>query len=136
MEHATLSIALSAAALGSGTAALLVAVLRKRNHIHDELRKQLDEAIDENTRLIAESKKLADELHAAKVKVSPELLQKYADMAIATAEQVAAPDATGKDKLRAALDALKKLDEGDNGVRDWSDAEHRIAIEAALRRGR
>lgn len=132
MDTPTLSVVLSSLALGSGLVAVLVALLRKKNHIHDDLRKQLDEAVDENARLLVENKKLSDDLHAAKVKVSPELLEKYAAMAVATAEQVAAADATPKDKLRAALDALRKLDEGDNGVRDWTDAEHRIAIEAVL----
>ena len=39
---------------------------------------------------------------------------------------------TGEEKLRHALGAAKRLDEGDNGTRDWSDAQIRIAIEAAL----
>lgn len=41
---------------------------------------------------------------------------------------------TSEEKLRHALGAARRLDEGDNGKRDWSDAQIRIAIEAELRR--
>lgn len=38
------------------------------------------------------------------------------------------------DKMGATLDAARRLDVGDNGKRDFSDAEFRIAIEAEYRR--
>jgi hypothetical protein len=41
---------------------------------------------------------------------------------------------TPEEKLRHAVGAAQRLDAGDNGKRDWSDAQIRIAIEAELRR--
>jgi hypothetical protein len=37
-------------------------------------------------------------------------------------------------ELRHAIGAAQRLDAGDNGKRDWSDSQIRIAIEAALAR--
>ena len=68
-------------------------------------------------------------LHVATVKVTPEVLEEYALQAVAYAEQVGG---SGAEKLRHAIEAAQKLDAGDNGRRDWSDAQIRIAIEAAL----
>lgn len=74
---------------------------------------------------------LEAQLHDARVKTSPELLARYADEAVAYAEQMGGD---AKAKLRTALEACKLRDAGDNGKRDWTDAEHRIAIEAAVGR--
>ena len=41
---------------------------------------------------------------------------------------------SGPEKLAHAMDAFRKLDEGDNGVRDFNDGQTRILIEAALKR--
>lgn len=43
---------------------------------------------------------------------------------------------TSEEKLRHAVGAAQRLDAGDNGKRDWSDAQLRIAIEAELNRGK
>ena len=40
------------------------------------------------------------------------------------------------DRLRIALEAAKRLDASDNGVRNFSDAQLRIALEAELNRGK
>ena len=128
MDYLTLSMAAVAMGFSVGS------FVRKRNEVHHNLRVQLDEAIAENARLLEERAKLQDALHAAEVKVSPETLAKYADEAVAYAEQMCAPGTHKRDKLRVALDACKLRDAGDNGKRDWTDAEHRIAIEAALAR--
>ena len=37
-------------------------------------------------------------------------------------------------KLRQAIEAAQRLDAGDNGKRDYSDAQLRIAVEAELNR--
>lgn len=107
------------------------AAYRKRNHIEVELRAQLDQALEENQRLQAEGKRLSGELHAAELKLSPDLLVQYAAQAVSAAEQLGG---TPGEKLRKALDAARALDAGDNGRRDWSDAQLRIAIEAEVGR--
>ena len=43
---------------------------------------------------------------------------------------------TAEEKLRHAVGAAQRLDAGDNGKRDGSDAQLRIAIEAELNRGK
>lgn len=48
---------------------------------------------------------------------------------IAYAEQVGG---TSEEKLRHAIHAAQRLDAGDNGKRDYTDAQIRIAIEAEL----
>lgn len=71
-------------------------------------------------------------LREAKVKASaPETLARIADEAVAYAEQMGGKAA---DKLAHALAAARRLDNDDNGVRDFTDAQLRIAIEAALQR--
>jgi hypothetical protein len=66
-------------------------------------------------------------------KAGADILASYADQAVAAAEQLGG---SGPDKLQRALDALRVLDAGDNGKRDWTDAQHRIAIEAAILRSK
>jgi|LakMenEpi03Aug12_release.lakeMendotaPanAssembly.Ray.scaffolds.fasta_scaffold99264_5 hypothetical protein len=121
------ALASSALALGAS----VIAVWRKKNHVHDDLRKQLDEALEENVRLIAESKAQADALHHAKTRATSESLDEHAKRAVAYAEQLGG---TGKQKLAHALGASIKFDRDSNGQQDWTDAQHRIAIEAALAR--
>lgn len=60
-------------------------------------------------------------------------LTEVAVRAVAYAEQMGG---TNEEKLRHAIGAAQRLDAGDNGKRDWSDAQIRIAIEAELMRGR
>lgn len=121
------SLITSCIALGGA----VVAFTRKENHIHDDLRKQLDEALEENVRLIAENKAQADALHHAKTRATSESLDEHAKRAVAYAEQLGG---TGKQKLAHALGASIKFDRDSNGQQDWTDAQHRIAIEAALAR--
>ena len=119
------ALASSALALGAS----VVAVWRKKNHVHDDLRKQLDEALEENKRLIAENKSQADALHHAKMRATSESLDEHAKRAVAYAEQMGG---TGEEKLRHALGASVRFDCDSNGQQDWTYAQHRIAIEAAL----
>lgn len=71
-------------------------------------------------------------LREAKVKAdAPQVLAGIADKAVAYAEQMGGKSA---DKLAHALAAARRLDNDDNGVRDFTDAQLRIAIEAALQR--
>jgi len=121
------ALASSALALGAS----VVAVWRKKNHVHDDLRKQLDEALEENKRLIAENKSQADALHHAKMRATSESLDEHAKRAVAYAEQMGG---TGEEKLRHALGASIIGDKGANGRQDWTDAQHRIAIEAEISR--
>ncbi len=58
-------------------------------------------------------------------------LTEIAVRAVGYAEQMG-PGAYGK--LNQALESAKKLDAGDNGRRDFTDAQLRIAIEAELAR--
>jgi len=58
-------------------------------------------------------------------------LAEVAVRAVAYGEQMGK---TPAEKLRHAVGAAQRLDAGDNGKRDWSDAQIRIAIEAELRR--
>lgn len=119
------SIAASLLALGLSVGAML----RKKNHVHDDLRKQLDEALAENERMARENARLADELHQVRLKVTPEVAQQFAKLAVDYAEQLGG---TSEEKLRHAYSCFVKLDEGDNGQRDWSDKDIRIFIEAEL----
>lgn len=56
-------------------------------------------------------------------------LTELAVRAVAYGEQMGK---TPEEKLRHAIGAAQRLDAGDNGKRDWSDSQIRIAIEAAL----
>ncbi len=120
---------ISIAAFAVSLVALAVALARKHTHISADLMAERDLAVAQNLRVREELEQTRAELHAAVVKISPEVLASYAKQAVAYAEQMGG---TNEEKLRHALGAAYKLDEGDNGKRDWSDAQIRIAIEAAL----
>jgi len=120
---------ISIAAFAVSLVALAVALARKHTHISADLMAERDLAVAQNLRVREELEQTRAELHAAVVKISPEVLASYAKQAVAYAEQMGG---TSEEKLRHALGAAYKLDEGDNGKRDWSDAQIRIAIEAAL----
>lgn len=106
-----------------------VAVFRKKNHIHDDLRKQLDEALSENKRLGEELAQSRADHHAATLKLTPEVGKQYAKVSVDYGEQIGG---TSEEKLRHALGCFDRLDSGDNGKRDWTDAQARIFIEAEL----
>lgn len=126
-----LHLGLSLAALALGAIAVGVSLSRRTNHVVEGLRSELDLALAENKRLLEENQRQAAELHDAKVKLSPEKLEEHARMAVAYAEQLGGD---GPTKLRTALAASIRLDRDANGRQDWTDAQHRIAIEAALAR--
>lgn len=56
-------------------------------------------------------------------------LTEIAVRAVAYGEQMGK---TPEEKLRHAIGAAQRLDAGDNGKRDWSDAQLRIAVEAQV----
>ena len=117
------SLALAAVSVGFTGA-------RRRAPVVEGLRSELDLANEENARLVKENAALADELHAAKVKASgPEKLREHARLGVDYAEQMGG---TPKQKLAHALGASIKSDRGANGMQDWTDAQHRIAVEAEL----
>jgi len=60
-------------------------------------------------------------------------LSQVAVQAVAYGEQMGK---TPEEKLRHAVGAAQRLDAGDNGKRDWSDAQIRIAIEAEIQRAK
>ena len=60
-------------------------------------------------------------------------LAEVAVRAVAYGEQMGK---TPEEKLKHAVGAAQRLDAGDNGKRDFSDAQIRIAIEAELARGK
>lgn len=60
-------------------------------------------------------------------------LAEVAVRAVAYGEQMGK---TPEEKLRHAIGAGQRLDAGDNGRRDWSDAQLRIAIEAEIQRSK
>ena len=121
---AALSVAVSLVSAGAVFA-------RRKNHIVEGLRSELDLALEENKRLVAELAQTADDLHAARLKVTPEKLSEHARIGVAYAEQMGG---TGEEKLRHALGASIIGDKGANGRQDWTDAQHRIAIEAEISR--
>lgn len=43
---------------------------------------------------------------------------------------------TPAEKLKHAVGAAQRLDAGDNGKRDWTDAQLRIALEAEINRSK
>ena len=85
--------------------------------------------VEQNKRLTAELAQTKDELHTALVKVTPELLANHARHGVAYAEQMGG---TPEQKWRHAVDASIISDKGANGVQDWTDAQHRIAVEVAV----
>lgn len=103
--------------------------LRRKNHVERSLRSEIELVLDENKRLTEELNETRGALHAATVKINPEILAHYAQQAVDYSEKLGG---TGKEKLARAVEAAQKLDAGDNGKRDWSDAQIRIAIEAVL----
>lgn len=60
-------------------------------------------------------------------------LAEIAVRSVAYGEQMGS---TPAEKLRHAVGAAQRLDAGDNGKRDFTDAQLRIAIEAELNRGK
>lgn len=119
----------SAAAVVLSAVSVGVTVARRKNHVVEGLRSELDLALDENERLLVELNETREALHAVTAKISPDVLMQYAKQAVAYSEQLGG---TGKEKLLRAVEAAQKLDAGDNGKRDWSDAQIRIAIEAVV----
>lgn len=115
--------------LAAALAVAAYAAFRRHNHIETGLRAQLDQALEENKRLDAERKRLEDELHAAKAKVTTEQLDEHAMRAVLYAEQLGG---TGAQKLLHACKASIKFDLDANGLQDWTDTQHRIAVEAAV----
>jgi hypothetical protein len=72
----------------------------------------------------------AEALKAAKAKAgSAETLSSIAERAVDYATQMGG---SNEDKLRTAVAAAKRLDNDDNDLRDFTDAQLRIAIEAVL----
>lgn len=60
-------------------------------------------------------------------------LAEIATRAVAYGEQMGK---TPAEKLRHAIGAGQRLDAGDNGKRDWTDPQLRVAIEAELNRSK
>lgn len=60
--------------------------------------------------------------------------QELGRMAVRYAESITKTGSA--DKLRAALDAFRVMDTADNGRRDYSDAQARVFIEAAVAEGK
>lgn len=60
-------------------------------------------------------------------------LAEVAVRAVAYGEQMGK---TPDEKLKHAVGAAQRLDAGDNGKRDWTDAQLRIAIEAEIQRSK
>lgn len=60
-------------------------------------------------------------------------LAECAVRAVAYGEQMGK---TPQEKLKHAVGAAQRLDAGDNGKRDWSDAQLRIAVEAEISRSK
>lgn len=119
-------------ALGSAIA-VGITLARRRNHVVEGLRSELDLALEENKRLAKESAQKDDELHAARVKLTAESLDAHAQRAVEYAEQMGG---TNGEKLRHAMGASRRFDVEANGRQDWTDAQHRVAIEAALARSK
>lgn len=64
-------------------------------------------------------------------KLKSEALDAHAARAVAYAEQMGG---TRAEKLRHALEASIRFDRDANGRQDWTDAQHRIAVEAAVQK--
>lgn len=64
--------------------------------------------------------------------MEPERLASHARNGIAYAERIGG---TNEQKLRHAIGASILSDKGVNGRQDWTDAQHRVAVEAELHRG-
>lgn len=122
---------ISIVAIAVSLVSLAVALARKHTHVTADLMAERDLALQQNEKLAEELAQTRDELHAAVVKITPDVLASYAKQAVAYAEQMGG---TGEEKLRHAIGAVQRNDAGDNGKRDWSDSQIRIAIEAELRR--
>lgn len=105
------------------------AAFRKHNHVEAGLRAQLDQALEENKRLDSELSEARVALHAATLKITPEVGKQYAKVAVDYAEQMGG---SNEEKLRHAVGCFDRLDQGDNGKRDWTDAQARIFIEAEI----
>ena len=110
---------------------LAVALARKHTHVSADLMAERDLALAKNLKLEEELEKTRDELHAALLKVSAESLDQHAARAVEYAEKLGG---SSEEKLRHAVGASVLFDKDANGRQDWSDAQHRVAIEAALAR--
>jgi hypothetical protein len=115
--------------LAAALAVAIVGAVRKHNHVEANALAERDMALAENKRLLEENARLADELHAAKALVSPELLLSYARIGVAYAEKLGG---TPAQKLEHAANVVRQKDAADNGVRNWPDNDIRVAIEAVL----
>ena len=74
-----------------------------------------------------------DRCHQLELKVTPERLSEHARVGVAYAAQLGG---SNEQKLRHASGASILSDKGANGRQDWTDAQHRIAIEAELYRSK
>lgn len=66
------------------------------------------------------------------VQAMPVLAVTHARNGIAYAERIGG---TNEQKLKHAIGASILSDKGVNGRQDWTDAQHRVAVEAELHRG-
>lgn len=112
-------------------ASIVVAVYRRRTVVTSQLQVELDLAVEQNKRLVAELAETKDALHAAKLKLTPEKLEEHALNGVLYAEQMGG---TNEQRMRHAVEASIISDKGMNGQQDWTDAQHRIAIETVLAR--
>jgi hypothetical protein len=131
-----MDIAFSIAAFLASAASLAVVLLRKS--VFAEKAPLYAEITDENNALrdrikaLESSLSVIEEQHRAlRAKLNTENLDEHAVRAVSYAEQLGGSD---EEKLRHALGACKQFDKDANGLQDWTDAQHRIAIEAALAR--
>lgn len=127
----TPSLAIASVSLAASLAALLVALFRRHTAVERDLHARLDNATEEARRLGAEVERLAGELKAARLKLATgTVLADIARQAVAYAEQLGG---TPAQKRAHALQAARRLDSDDNGSKDYTDAQFRIAFESAVR---
>lgn len=126
IEIALAAVSLVALALGA------YAALRRRNHVEADLRAQLDQALEENKRLLALNAKQAEDLHHALVKArGPEKLREHAVLGL---EYARTRELTGAALRKAAVAASIRSDRDANGQQDWTDAQHGMAVDAEISR--
>ena len=123
----------SALAVAASILALFVALFRRQSHVEADLHARVDVAEEEAKRLKRALEEAQDALKDARAKLNTgTVLTNIAGKAAHYAEAIGG---TGAEKLATALQAAQRLDADDNGKRDYTDAQLRIAIEAVLREG-
>jgi hypothetical protein len=123
LVYSVLAVIVSVVTLG-------VTLLRRQSQLARDLYAENDLKDQRIARLEGELAEALKDLHDARVKMNTGTVLK--DICVMAAKHAEQMGGTELEKFRHALSAARRLDEGDNGKRDYTDAQLTFGIEAAV----